>query len=468
MHHLVLSGVMDTPTMYTKYYPMSNQIRYECSAVKCPMTVTVDVCDPRLDVRWETHLTDRDAVRKRLQELMEGDDGSRYEDLTSQDRLEKLFPAFYLMQYIHDVVRSGPGATEKRVAYRNKFFTVCFWDRFQELLDYLEFHTTEGDGDKSLVLPCLDEQAPADLITPETRQAWFEILRAHLYFLVEDHMRAELLPPMELSIQPQPATFEFLEVALDAKYTKTTWKHIGDLGSADFDLLGINKDAHEGMLWYACLCQGQTHPEDREKYFDALCRVTRTRENASPELRKYIEEEQLELAIVKSTKEAQAVTDPLSRAYQTLQVPHSATEESLLSQFYYKLKSASLAERKKLRQHLSLIGKDRKSLQILQSCHDFEPEEAMDFLGLPEDADPAFIPIQVNENVNEVCCRLPLAIVSEPLLEANIAPGQEHRPTVGCRRPEISSFQEIQQRRSRRHGGIGNSPGTGCARALDV
>lgn len=400
MHHFVLGDVLDTPGLHTKYYPMEAQVQFNCSAVQCTMTVTVDVCDPRLEVRWEAHLTDRDAVQKRLQELMEADDGSRYEELTAQDRLEKLFPAFYLMQYIHDVVRSGPGAKEKKVAYRNKFFTVCFWDRFQELLEYLEFQTTEGDGDKSLVLPCLDDQAPAEFL-PATRQAWFEILRAHLYFLVEDHLRADLLPPMELSIQPQSATFEFLEAVLDAKYSKSTWKHIGDLSPTDFDLLGVNKDAHESMLWYACLCQGQTHPEDREKYFDALCRVTRNRENASAELRKYIEEEQLELAIVKSTREAQADSDPLSRAYRTFDLSHSASEEMVILQFLHNLKAASAAERKKLRQDLSLIGRDRKSLDILQSAHSFEPEEAMEFLGLPVDADPAFIPIQVNANVNE-------------------------------------------------------------------
>lgn len=409
MHHLVLWEVLDTPGLRTKYYPMGTQIQFNCSAVNCTMTVMIDVCDPRLEVRWEAHLTDRDAVRKRLSELMEADDRSRYEDLTSQERLEKLFPAFYLMQYIHDVVRSGPGADEKKVAYRNKFFNVCFWDRFQELLNYLEFQTIEGDGDKSLVLPCLDEQTTAEFV-PATRQAWFEIIRAHLYFLVEDNLRVDLLPPMELSIQPKPATFEFLESALDAKYSKSTWKHIGDLGSADFDLLGVNKDVHESMLWYACLCQGQTHPEDREKYFDALCRVTRNRENASSELRKYIEEEQLELAIVKSTKDAQADSDPLSRAYRTFELPHSASEELVIFQFQHSLKAASPAERKKLRHDLSLIGRDRKSVEIVRTSQVFEPEEAMEFLGLPADADPAFIPIQVNENVNEVRCRLLQAI----------------------------------------------------------
>ncbi|KUI56397.1 Ubiquitin carboxyl-terminal hydrolase 2 [Cytospora mali] len=400
MHHLVLGTVLDTPGMSTKYYPIRNQVQVTCSAIKCTMAVTIDVCDPRLAREWEAHLTDRDAVRKRLNELMEADDRSRYEDLTSPDRLEKLFPAFYLMQYINDVVRSGPGAAEKKVAYRNKFFTVCFWDRFKDLLEYLEFQTTEGDGDKSLVLPCLDEPNPDESI-PTTRQAWFEILRAHLYFLVEDHLRADLLPPMDLPIQQQSATVEFLECALDAKYAKSTWKHIGDLSPADFDLLGINKDAHESMLWYACLCQSQTHPEGREKYFDALFRVTRDRENASPELRKYVEEEQLELAIVRSTREAQADSNPLSRAYRSLELPNTASDEMIIFQFQQNMRSASAPERKKLRQDLSLIGRDRKSLDILRCSQDFDPEQAMEFLGLPADADPAFIPIQVNANVNE-------------------------------------------------------------------
>lgn len=415
MHHLVLGTVLDSPSPQTKYYPIVSQLQFNCSAVKCTMAIIIDVCHPRLDRGWEAPLTDRDAVQRRLKDLMESDDGSRYEDLTtSQDRLERLFPAFYLMQYLNDVVKSRPGDPDKKVAYRNKFFTVCFWDRFKDLLEYLEFLTTEGngDGDKSLVLPCLEEQASVEFL-PATRGAWFQILRAHLYFLVADHLRSDLLPPMDLYMQAQPATFDFLECALDAKYAKSTWKHVDDLSSADFDYLGINKDAHESMLWYACLCQGQTNPEHRERYFDALFRVTRDRENASPELRKYIEEEQLELAIVRSTREAQADSDPLSRAYRALELPHSASEELVITQYQRQLKSALVAERKKLRQDLSLIGRDRKSLGIMRSSHDFEPDEAMAFLGLPADADPAVIPIQVQANVNEVGCSLPQTSRSE-------------------------------------------------------
>ncbi|KAK2609712.1 hypothetical protein N8I77_003201 [Diaporthe amygdali] len=397
MHHLVPTAVSDGGSSHSKHYPINSEANFMCSAVGCDLTVCVDVCERRLPEAWEASLVDRDTVRARLEELLQSNDHDRYEDFRSPDKLAKLFPAHYLWQYLSDVLKSGPETAEKKVSYRNKFFTLCFWDRFGDVFDFLEFETVDGDGDQSLVLPHLDE-APSAFTDPVSRRGWFEIVRIHLYFLVVDNLPAALVAPIEMPVNPQIDTIKVLEELLDAKYAKSK-QSFGDYNPADFDLLGVNNDIHENMLWYACACQGQTDPTNRELYFEALRRVSQNREGVSPELRKWLEGEELALVIVRSAREAGA--DPLPKAYRALDSEQSASNEFVLRQFDNKLRSASFPDRKTLRNNLLLIGRNKKDPDIVHYACRFEPEEAMTFLGIPEDAVQDVIPSYVQTNVNE-------------------------------------------------------------------
>lgn len=399
MHHLVPTSCSDATSSWSKHYPVAVIADFMCSAVGCDLTVHVEVCDRRLPEVWEASLVDRDTVMARLEELLGSDDRDRYEDFRSTDKLAKLFPAHYLWQYLSDVLKSGPETAEKKVSYRNKFFTLCFWDRFKDLFDYLEFETVDGDGDQSLVLPHLDD-APSKFTDPTSRRGWFEIAQIHLYFLVVDNLPPKLVAPIEMPVNPQIDTIKVLEDVLDAKYTKSK-QSFGDYSPADFDLLGVNNDIHENMLWYACACQGQTDPPSRELYYEALRRVSQNREGVSPELRKWLEGEELALVIVRSATEAGA--DPLHKAYRALDSEESASSKSILQHFDSKLKSASQHERKTIRNNLLLISKNRKDFDILHYACRFEPEEAMAFLGIPEEADQDVIPSYVQTNVYEVC-----------------------------------------------------------------
>lgn len=399
MHHLVLTGSSDPSSSYSKHYPVTIKADFVCSAVDCDLTVHVEVCDRRLPEVWEACLVDRDSVRARLEELLESDDRDRYDDFRTVDKLAKLFPAHYLWQYLSDVLKSGPATSEKKVSYRNKFFTLCFWDRFKDVFDYLEFETVDGDGDQSLVLPHLDD-APSGFTDPMSRRGWFEIARIHLYFLVVDNLDPKLVAPIEMPVNPQIDTIKVLEDVLDGRYTKSK-QSFGDYSPADFDMLGVNNDIHENMLWYACACQGQTDPLNRELYFEALRRVSQNREGVSPELRKWLEGEELALVIVRSAREA--VADPLHKAYRALDSEQDYSREAILQHFERKLKSGSHSERKTHRNNLLLVGKNRKDPYIVApACH-FEPDEAMAFLGIPEQADEDVIPSYVQTNVNEVC-----------------------------------------------------------------
>lgn len=397
MHHLVLRRDPDPTSTYSKHYPVTVVADFMCSAVSCDLTVHIEVCDRRLDEVWEASLVDRGPVKARLEELLASEDRDRYDDFRSADKLAKLFPAHYLWQYLSDVLKSGPEASEKKVSYRNKFFTLCFWDRFKDIFDYLEFETVDVDGDQSLVLPHLDD-APSGLTDPTSRRGWFEIARIHLYFLVVDNLDPKLIAPIEMPVNPQIDTIKVLEDGLDGKYTKSK-QSLGDYSPADFDLLGVNNDIHENMLWYACACQGQTDPPRREDYFDALRRVSQNRVTVSKELREWLEGEELALVIVRSAREA--VMDPLHKAYRALDSEQGYSSEAILQNFERKLKSASQSDRKTHRNNLLLVGKNRKDPDIVHFACRFEPDEAMAFLGLPEGADEDVIPSQVQTNVTE-------------------------------------------------------------------
>lgn len=399
MHHLVTTSAEDGAPTYSKHYPSTSAANFICSAVGCDLTLRIEVCDRRLPEEWEPSLVDRETVQARLKALLESDDRDRYEDFKSPDKRAKLFPAHYLWQYLSDVLKSGPDTAEKKVSYRNKFFTLCFWDRFKDIFDFLEFETVDGDGDQSLVLPQLDDTA-SNFTDPMSRRGWFEICRIHLYFLVVDNLPNYLVAPIQMPVNPQIDTIKLLEDVLDAKYARSK-QSFGDYSPADFDLLGVNNDIHENMLWYACACQGQTNPAGRESYYEALRRVSQNREGVSPELRKWLEGEELALAILRSTKEA--VADPLQKAYRALDSEQSASTEFLLRQYDNKLKLASQHERKTLRNNLLLIGKNKKDPNIVHYACRFEPEEAMAFLGIPEEAVQDVIPSYVQTNVNEVC-----------------------------------------------------------------
>jgi hypothetical protein len=399
MHHLVPTSCQDSASSYSKHYPVILTAEFMCSAVGCDLTARVEVCDRRLPEVWEASLVDKDTVRTRLDELLGSNDRDRFEDFRSGDKLAKLFPAHYLWQYITDVLKSGPETTEKKVSYRNKFFTLCFWDRFIDLFDYLDFETVDGDGDQSLVLPHLDD-APARFTEPMSRRGWFEIARIHLYFLVVDNLDPKLVAPIEMPVKPQIDTIKFLEDALDAKYTKSK-QSLTEYSPADFDYLGVNNDIHEDMLWYACACQHQTDPPNRELYYEALRRVSKGREAVSGRLRSWLEHEELALVIVRSAREAGV--DPVQKAYRELGAEESAGSDAVVQYFHKKLESASPQERKAFRNDLFLIGKHRKDPNIVRHACRFEPDEAMAFLGIPEEADQEVIPSYVQANISEVC-----------------------------------------------------------------
>lgn len=388
-HHLVLVGEKHTPAeSREKYYPVLSNFTFECSSTKCSMQINLDVCAPRLDPQCEPDLVDRQIPRKRLDELMASDgNAARYEDLLKPDKAQKLFPAFYMLQYLNDVINPGARTLPLKVSVRNKFFTVCFGDRFRDLFDFMEFEAVAEGDDNFVQLPALDDEVDSRM-PYSTRRAWFEILRIHFHFL-QVGLPDSLKQPIDFHIQP--GTKDLIIQLLDAQYARTRCTSIDDYDFDDFFLLGVNKDAHESLLWYACHCQGQTNPAIRRTAYEALSRVSRGRENQNTELRKYLEDEAVELTTLMSMNDAQP--SPLSRAYLCLEIPESTDDVGIIHAFTDRLaKATTPQERKSERLNLSIIGKARKSSAIMNAACTFDnSEEAAEFLNVTTQTEPDWI-----------------------------------------------------------------------------
>lgn len=392
MHHLVRleeeeAGPADKGH---KYFPVLSRATFICSANACALTVGIQVCGSRLPQEYEAALMDQQAVLDRLQELV-ASEPQRYEDLQSPERRGKLIPAHYLMQYLNDAISSDPDKPRPlKVSVRNKFFHVCFSDRFDSLFEYLEFQVTEQGGEKFMQLPVLDDEPLlSSQLTPfESRRAWFEILRIHLSFLLDGSMPSSLKAPIDVRIQR--STRETLTLLLNAKYNKSTFAHLGDYSADDFKTLGVERDMHEIFLWYAAICQKQTNPSQRQEIFNALSRVSRGREGSCFELRTFLEEEAIELVTLESAKEAQPT--PLSRAYQRLKVTENCDDTTVAAAYYAALQDPAPGERKTARLSLSAIGKARDSRDLVRLACNFESAAtAVEFLEIPPDTMPEFV-----------------------------------------------------------------------------
>lgn len=391
MHHLVSLGeeTVEPSARDNKYYPILSRATFICSAARCAVTVNVQVCGPRLPVDYESALLDQQSVLDRLKELVTKEP-SRFEDLQSPERRAKLVPANYLMQYLNDVLGSDPDKPRPlRVSVRNKFFQVCFSDRFEKLFEFLEFEVTGQESEKFMQLPVLDDELPLAYQTTAStsRRAWFETLRIHLSFLL-DEMPNTLKAPIDVRIEK--TTRQSLTNHLNAKYSKSTFMHLADYNPDDFNLLGVERDMHEILLWYASICQKQTNPSRRREIFDALSRVSRGREGACYELRTFLEEEAIELATLASAKDARPT--PISRAYQMLNLPEDSDDAAVAAAFIVALNSPASEDRKSARLNLSTIAKARNSSELLQTaCRFSDASDAVEFLELPPDTSPEFV-----------------------------------------------------------------------------
>ncbi|KAF3763863.1 hypothetical protein M406DRAFT_109066 [Cryphonectria parasitica EP155] len=392
MHHIVPVASRET-TSSDKYYPNTYTAEFRCSASVCQLSIQLQKCEPRLPANFEAALVDRAAVRARLDEFMAAEP-ARYEDLLSPDRLPKLVPSYYLLQYLNDVVSLNP-EEKRRVSIRNKFFTLCFSDKM-DILDYLDFESYAEDDEVFVQLPTLEDYPPESfMITPyQSKRAWFEILRIHLAFLLTD-MPKHLKPPID--VKADRSSKETLMQLLDADYTKTTFRNLDDYDAQMFDTLGVVKDMHELLLWYACICENQTNPAGRQAIFEAISHVSQGREAVCADLRLFLENEQIYWATEASKKDVQPST-PLSRALRYFDLPEDCTVLQVLGAFNVALaNSRSPDDTKAARLNASIIGKARRSRPIMDRVCTFDSTaEALSFIGFDAGAggtreDPDFV-----------------------------------------------------------------------------
>lgn len=390
-HHLVPIDV--TESHEDKYNPVIDRAEYICSAVDCSLRIGVQVGAPRLPQRFEGPLLDRSAVLRRLDDLY-ANEPTRYEELRIPERRIKLLPAHYLLLYLNDVIGADPTKEEPpKVSVRNKFFTVCFWDRFQELFDHLEFKIVGDDDEKFLQLPLLKDgySKSTKIGALPPRRAWFEVLRAHIYLLLDNLPPDQKTPIPPVDYHIEQSIESTLTKVLEAFYNKSTASSLDDYSPHDFALLGAEKTMHEKLVLYAAICQKQTNPGQRRAIFDALSRVSRGRELTCAELKTYIENEGYELAVQESTQDVQPALTQLGSAYKFFGLQEDCIDEAVTEAFSarYTQERQTEDDHRQARLNASIIGKARQSSRIMQSaCLFLGKDDAEEFLNLKGVSDP--------------------------------------------------------------------------------
>ncbi|EOO01972.1 putative ubiquitin carboxyl-terminal hydrolase protein [Phaeoacremonium minimum UCRPA7] len=392
--------------------------------------MTIEVTEPRIPGYWADKLVNRESSLNRLHKLLL-EDPARFQELNSADKINRLLPINYLQQYLTDVcfplqknsdgTRTIVARLEQplKVALRNKILQTCFGVEFDDLFRLMEFDLNE-DGDYMLI-PRLEVRT-TDWELPNTRRAYFESLKLEADMLCEQEGIAPS-PSREggrLPVQNTPNLEKILYRLLAVTTAETSAKsQLDQYNPQDFDTLGANITTHESLLWFACRAQGQNKPSMRSAVFEALKRVSDGRVHNSEELRKYLEEEEFELAKLQSLQEAQPpISDALSEAYRSFGIDqHSLNDDYILNVFRTYMDSAqSPIVKIKHRQNLLTIGRARDSKPMIEEALALTRDEARNILAqdVSDDVDPTVVIMLANIRVDD------LGTNAKPMIAASL------------------------------------------------
>lgn len=187
-HHLVWAGSEPDHMLEkyrTKYNPLLAREYFVCTAPPCTFKITLDVLEPRMGKWWVKLLLDKEAILQELQKARELEP-HRYEGASESWAAEA---PLNLNTYLKNLIESDPDKL-RRVAKRNKRFSVIFGARCAEIFRQLEFVDEPSINEKGIDEGALIPKAPEPLSTPTsttepgTYRAYIEDVRAEVQCLI--------------------------------------------------------------------------------------------------------------------------------------------------------------------------------------------------------------------------------------------------------------------------------------------
>jgi len=266
-HHLVEISSETTQTQ-DKYFPLVASASFTCSASSCDARVKIEVSSPRLEDRFLAYLQDDDRVLRQLRDAQEAEPG-RYDDAAQYTPDAVSLLRRYIKNIVDKAAEVPPkGGPEQRIDKRNRRFYIQFGDGPEcvELFQHLEFtEVLYGKNNSEMWrVPVVEAVRPTPI---GSRLAFFQDVLSEL----ETVLTARQASSTGLVLSPQPA-LNMIKDSLGIPAHYATTKFLA-YDASDFEVLGVPADLHESMLWHAFLCQSQTDPANRAKYFQCLTRV---------------------------------------------------------------------------------------------------------------------------------------------------------------------------------------------------
>jgi ubiquitin carboxyl-terminal hydrolase 25/28 len=367
--HLVLTGsTTREPEVEDKLYPVTCSGRWKCSAIPCSMEVEVTVSQPRLKADLVYLIIDEERINRQRQQCL-AEDPERFTGL-SRDLERKSLNT--IGTYLRDIlITPDPAKSKKKVAVRNKIFTVQFGPSCAHVFEYLGFGVQEIDGEEFLILP---EPAHFPGLTQVgSERAFYEDARIEVIALLEESARSlGALPPL-----PTPA-LNRLEHALGCHKHGHTARPKPQDNAVDFHMLGTKADSDDSLLAYAYQCQTQTNPTNKKKYLDALQNLASGR---TDDLQMYVATQ----ASLNDTPQFTS-SDPILQAYAHFHLsPDGYEDNGVIIRQYETFCSQAPSQKPLHRQMLFRIGKQRES-EMLQdiACASMDFHEACQFLDIAD------------------------------------------------------------------------------------
>ncbi|KAK1783283.1 hypothetical protein QBC45DRAFT_127535 [Copromyces sp. CBS 386.78] len=361
-HHYVASTSEDSPTSSletSKFYPRAaSTATHICSL--CSQTVSVDVLRPHLKAAWISRIMDKDRIRNALA-VAKREEPERYGDLTpeKEDNYANS-PLQTLNMYIKNILEDDWSAPQKRIASRNRTFSVQFGPACADIFLYLGF-TEEVDiatGDKFWVPPRLPISTFRTPLGSE--RAFLENVRSEVQsFLAENPPRPDL-PVVGATIN----AVERLDKILISDWLRSheTRSPRNSDEAQYFRILGASERSDEEVLKYAFLQQVDVDPANRDTYKAALANLAGYR---SEEFQMYVFSLD-ESPAAPSGSQIQGPLSDVDKAYMHFNIqPNTNGDARYFIGVYRTYREQSPGQLSSHRLALLKIGKDRDDSEIL-------------------------------------------------------------------------------------------------------
>ncbi|KAK3486623.1 cysteine proteinase [Neurospora hispaniola] len=360
-HHYVVSAMEDRPTSpleASKFYPCVTSTTHVCSL--CRQTVSVDVLRPHLKTAWINRIMDKDRIRNALA-IAKREEPERYGDLTPEKEENYAnSPLQTLNMYIKNILEDDWSAPQKRIASRNRTFSVQFGPACADIFLYLGF-TEEVDvstGDKFWVPPRLPISAFRTPLGSE--RAFLENVRSEVQsFLAENPPRPDL-PVVGATVN----AIERLDRVLISDWLRSheTRSARNSDEAQHFRILGASEKSDEEVLKYAFLQQVDVDPANRDIYKTALANLAGYR---SEEFQMYVFSLD-ESPAAPSGPQSQGPLSDVDKAYRHFNIePKTYGDARYFINVYKTYREQSPGQLSSHRIALLKIGKDRDDSEIL-------------------------------------------------------------------------------------------------------